>query len=269
MSPVPLDRRFRARLVLTTRLPVVCWDAFKALLGQTEKVFKGQGPMYDSEELEDALTERVTAWARGHRLEADWLIDRVGALVWVVQVARAPAFSRKPSLADCNPHVWKYVESVDRDVTAHGTQRATVKYRRITAGENELAPPDEPFKPSDQITPGVLQFQDRERLRRRAFPVLAWPDVESREEFQKRALQHYETRAAAAKSAGLTQYRKAPALQRHVVWLLQKRVLGMSLNSIADLAQQERDTRRGGTLAVIEARSVSREIKKLERLLPL
>ena len=100
-------------------------------------------------------------------------------------------------------------------------------------------------------------------------PLVAWPDVESRAEFHKRALRHYGLREALARNVGLGSYRKAPALERHAVWLLQQRVLGMSLDGIADLAQQERDTRRRGASATIDARSVSREIKKLERLLPL
>ena len=195
----------------------------------------------------------VAVWARSHHLEADWLVDRVAPVAGYLYQQRFMCSGQPPDPTD--PDLWKSFEIEDRDLMLHEKRRARVPYNLVLSSDlDPLAP---------QHKPGA-EYMDSPFV-----PLVAWPDVESREEFQKRALRHYDRRAALARNAGLGSYRKAPALERHAVWLLQKRVLGMSLDSIADLAQQERETRRRGASAWIEARSVSREIKKLERLLPL
>jgi len=249
---------------------VVCRDAFTALLDQTEDDVKEW--RRDIGASVAAVKAGVSVWARSCRLEVDWFIERVSAVVWSLVVDRVPPPNSEWQPADPSDSAyWRAAERADPDVRAHRLHREKTLYGGMTFGEiHELAPPQERLFSRQGIPPKEQRRTAEGELRQILLPVLAWPDSESREEFQTRALLHYRARARLAKSVGFPQYRKLQALERHAAWLLQQRVLGMSLEAIADLAEQERNTRRPDASATaIVTRSVSREIKRLEMLLPL
>lgn len=269
-----MDRRLEARTWLTIKLPVVCPDAFAALMDDTSDI--GEARSYDDDEAVLGWLEGcVTGWARKHNLEADWLERRLVAALRLIHVAGDATRSGRDSIHEFHPLVWRLVGQGDSDLTTFETIRTTPPYAAVlTADTYELSPPERFREAEPKASPGMHGIWDEadwdEAGRRRILrPVLAWPELESRDEFQTRAVRHFEARVALATSLGLTLHRKAPALERHTVWLLQQRVLKMRLDDIADLAQQERDTRRGRASSVIELGSISREITRLKKLLPL
>lgn len=246
---------------MTTKLPEVCKDEFDGLFREILNRFNG--PMGEDGDT-DEFTTIVAVWARRHHLDADWFIDRLfGAVSWLHQDRFRDVHPPGP-LDPRDPLLWTAAgQDYDMELVKCRRRRIRGRYGRpAPPGFPVLAgswPPNAWTYPADDLdSPALVRLA-----------VLAWPDIESREEFQKRALAHYALRAVIAKREGLTLYRKAPALERHVVWLLQQRVLRMTLDSIADLAQQDRVSRRGSAGEAIDARSVSREIKRLEELLPL
>ena len=239
MGPLPLARRFQARQELVSQLPVVCEDAFSDLLDQMQEYFEHN--RVDKGWPWDTYTADVVAvWAHRNRLEADWVIDRVSAVAGFNYMERFLC-SRLPEAPDLrDPKLWRSFERSAHDFKRYQEHRLRRPYGvEVAIGEDEPGPPR---RDSEDIWDRGLD------------PVLAWPDTESREAFLKRALVHYELRRVMATQVGLAPYRKAPALERHVVWLLQQRVLRMSLDSIADLAQQERVPRRGRAGEAIDAR---------------
>ncbi len=278
MRAVPSERCFRARTELTAVLPIVCPNEFATLLKNTESLY--QRPEREAVTRHEAVRQEVSVWARSVDLEAEWLVDRVAFGLSTLHALQAsPMGVQLPPVDHRDPGWWQGARIGDGELVRHEVHRATPPYGGMSVREPSARSAEPLLAPAPDfvmIVLHILEIESRRRDRvpspsvdRILLPVLAWPDVESRQQFQERALQHYDARVTAARAAGFTRYRAAPGLRRHVIWLLQKRVLRLRLEAITDLAQQERDSRDANPRALIDPRSVSREIKKLERLLPL
>jgi len=228
-----------------------------------------RGAWWDNDALDDTVFALVADWARSCRLEADWLIHRVNDAVTLLHTLRDnPNEPDPPNQYD--PEMWGGVAQYDPELISHESLRATPPYSKTSLWD-KTRPPERRLGPRPQFPRArtAASFGQALDWLKSVGPIAAWPDMESRAEFQARAIRHFKARAALAESMGLALYRKSPALERHAVWLLQQRVLRMRLEDIANFAQQERETRQGGGSSVIDPRSVSREIKDLETLLPL
>ena len=270
MSSLLEDRRFRARTLLTIKLPVVCPDAFRRLLDETSEV-EGASDAEERDAILEELPGHISRWTCRHRLDADWLRSRLGSALAAIHVIGDFEPVGRDPVPELHPYVWDMAGRWDSDLDPLKSIRRRPPYSgALDEYTNEFDQPSR-FHGPECTLPGTGVFdavEDEADTRRNLRPVVAWPEQESRAEFQTRALRHFDARVTLAKSLGLSVYRKT-ALERHIVWLLQQRVLGLRLNDIADREQEERDRRRSRDSTVIDSRSVSREIKRLEKLLPL
>jgi hypothetical protein len=198
---------------------VTVWEARAAILEAMPEICARE-----LNELLTALKDRsqddqpkiVDHWARGYGLRVAWLIEPLTSLVG--ELARQEDVPW-PDPAAWRAQLWVVDEFADIATSAtDGRNRARPQMPPLPSRRDRKAR-------TDWIRQWRRTCEEWARASASLAPLEANPTSETRDEFLRRAAQHYGDRARASDERGFGKARTSAYLSQHARWLLRRQVL--------------------------------------------